>query len=318
MVTLENEYLKIEILPEIGGRIFSALDKTTNYDFFYKQHVIKPALIGVLGSWISGGVEFNWPFHHRASGFMPCDFTVESLPDGTAVCHLSEHDPIDRMKGMVSILLRPGEKRLETRMSLYNRTPDRRSFLWWENAAVPVNPQYQIFFPQDVTYVNFHYLKSRISYPIAGNGIFNGIPMEEPRDLSPDECQTFSVGEIPAYVTVVITDGGKVVAQYTEKAFDKYKMPEPITDMPAAKSMNSAQELYLAGVHVDQYRDPAVKPDSYWKEALNRDICHIPSLIAVASYEYGRKDFKPARAYIDRALRHLCIFNTHPESGEAY
>ena len=67
VVTLENKYLKIEILPEIGGRIYSALDKTTGYDFFYKQHVIKPALIGVLGSWISGGVEFNWPFHHRAS-----------------------------------------------------------------------------------------------------------------------------------------------------------------------------------------------------------------------------------------------------------
>ena len=71
VVVLENEYLKIEILPEIGGRIYSALDKTTGYDFFYKQHVIKPALIGVLGSWISGGVEFNWPFHHRASGLCP-------------------------------------------------------------------------------------------------------------------------------------------------------------------------------------------------------------------------------------------------------
>ena len=53
VVVLENEYLKIEILPEIGGRIYSALDKTTGYDFFYKQHVIKPALIGALGSWIS-------------------------------------------------------------------------------------------------------------------------------------------------------------------------------------------------------------------------------------------------------------------------
>ena len=181
-VVLENEYLKIEILPEIGGRIYSALDKTTGYDFFYKQHVIKPALIGVLGSWISGGVEFNWPFHHRASGFMPCDFVTETLPDGTAVCHLSEHDPIDRMKGMVSIVLRPGEKRFETRMRLYNRTDTAHSFLWWENAAVPVHEKYQIFFPQDVSYVNFHYLKSRITYPLAGDGInkanLHGIKVE--------------------------------------------------------------------------------------------------------------------------------------------
>ena len=184
LVTLENEYVKIEILPEIGGRIYSALDKTTGYDYFYKQHVIKPALIGVLGSWISGGIEFNWPFHHRASGFMPCDFKAEELPDGSAVCHLSEHDPIDRMKGMVSVILRPGETSFETRMRLYNRTAVEKSFLWWENAAVPVNEQYQIFFPQDVSYVNFHYLKSRTTYPVAGNGVFNGIPMDASRDIS--------------------------------------------------------------------------------------------------------------------------------------
>ena len=179
LVTLENKYVKIEILPEIGGRVYSAYDKTTGYDFFYKQHVIKPALIGVLGSWISGGVEFNWPFHHRASGFMPCDFKLEQLPDGSAVCWLSEHDPIDRMKGMVGIVLRPDCSYFETRMRLYNRTPDERSFLWWENAAVPVNESYQIFFPEDVKYVNFHYLKSRITYPVAANGVFNGIPMQE-------------------------------------------------------------------------------------------------------------------------------------------
>ena len=141
LVVLENSYVKIEILPEIGGRIYSALDKTTGYDYFYKQHVIKPALIGVLGSWISGGVEFNWPFHHRASGFMPCDYTVKQLPDGSAVCCLSEHDPIDRMKSLVEIILRPDATFLETRVRLYNRTACKKSFLWWENAAVPVNEQ---------------------------------------------------------------------------------------------------------------------------------------------------------------------------------
>ncbi|MFQ6071072.1 MAG: DUF5107 domain-containing protein, partial [Candidatus Aminicenantales bacterium] len=52
-VFLENEYVKLCVLPEVGGRIFQALDKTNNYDFFYCQHVIKPALIGMLGAWIS-------------------------------------------------------------------------------------------------------------------------------------------------------------------------------------------------------------------------------------------------------------------------
>lgn len=481
VVCLENEYLKIEILPEIGGRIYSALDKTTGYDFFYKQHVIKPALIGVLGSWISGGVEFNWPFHHRASGFMPCDFKVEKLEDGSAVCWVSEHDPVDRMKGMVGIVLKPGESRFETRMRLYNRTAMPHSFLWWENAAVPVNEDYQIFFPQDVTYVNFHYLKSRTTFPIAGNGVFNGIPMDTDRDISwhkntkeatsyfasaseydffggydhgkkcgvvhigdhhispgkkmftwaygqlakswenaltdtdgqyaelmagsysdnqpnfawlepyetkqfsqywypifemgtptfanlncafkivrgeecclklqstkaytgatikvfdavkgldagkvyleqtcdllPEKSTSWKMEELPEYVTVKVLANGKTIAEYTEKQFDKFVMPDVITDMPSAAGMNSADELYLAGVHVDQYRDPAVLPDAYWKEALKRNINHIPSLIAMAKYEYGRYDFEAALGFIERAAKQISLYNEHPQSGEVY
>jgi hypothetical protein len=67
MVWLENEYIRIGILPEIGGRIFEAVDKTDNYNFIYRQHVIKPVLISIIGAWISGGVEWNIPHHHRAS-----------------------------------------------------------------------------------------------------------------------------------------------------------------------------------------------------------------------------------------------------------
>ena len=474
LVTLENEYVKIEILPEIGGRIYSAYDKTTGYDYFYKQHVIKPALIGVLGSWISGGVEFNWPFHHRASGFMPCDFTIEELPDGSAACHLSEHDPIDRMKGMVSIVLRPGETSLETRMRLYNRTSADKSFLWWENAAVPVNESYQIFFPQDVSYVDFHYLKSRTSYPIAGNGVFNGIPMDTDRDISwhkntkqatsyfacasdydffggydhgkecgvvhigdhhispgkkmftwaycqlskswenaltdtdgeyaelmagsysdnqpnfswlapyetkefsqhwypiskigsptfanlncafrldkennsfklqstkvynnatvkvfdnenvyfdgiydliPNKALEFEIKDLPQYVAVEIIADGKTIAEYTEKKFNKFTMPDVITDMPSAAGMNDADELYLAGVHVDQYRDPHTNPDSFWKEALKRKTNHIPSLIAMAKYELSLYSLETAEDYIKKAIDAITVYNERVQGGDVY
>ena len=64
-VWLENEYIKIMVLPELGGRIQRAYDKTNGYDFVYYNKVIKPALVGLTGSWISGGIEFNWPQHHR-------------------------------------------------------------------------------------------------------------------------------------------------------------------------------------------------------------------------------------------------------------
>lgn len=47
---IENDYIRVTVLPEYGGRVFSAEDKTTGRDFLYRQHVIKPALIGLLGS----------------------------------------------------------------------------------------------------------------------------------------------------------------------------------------------------------------------------------------------------------------------------
>ena len=183
VITLENEYLRIELMPEIGGRIYSAFDKRTGYDFFYKQHVIKPALIGMLGSWISGGCEFNWPCHHRPSTFMPVDVHVEKETGGAVTVWMSENEPLDRMKGMVGIRLAPGEARFDTRMRLFNRTPQRHSFLWWENAAVPVNERYRLVFPPDVRYVQFHYRKNVTSYPV-GSGVYNGIRLGDGTDLS--------------------------------------------------------------------------------------------------------------------------------------
>ena len=182
VIHLENKYLSIGILPELGGRIFWAKDKTTGYDFFYRQSVIKPALIGALGSWISGGLEFNFPFHHRPSTFMPVDYTIDHHTDGGVTVWLSEHDPIDRLKGMVGIRLRPDEAMFETRVQLSNRTPVSRSFLWWENAAVPVNENYQIFFPPDVSQVNFHYHRSVTTWPLA-SGVYNGNNLGENSDI---------------------------------------------------------------------------------------------------------------------------------------
>jgi len=70
-IHLENQYLRLVVLPELGGRIFIGFDKTAGYHFFYRNNVIKPALVGLAGPWISGGVEFNWPQHHRPGTYLP-------------------------------------------------------------------------------------------------------------------------------------------------------------------------------------------------------------------------------------------------------
>ena len=183
VVRLENDYIRVAVIPALGGRIFEAYDKTTGYDFLYRQHVIKPGLIGAYGAWVSGGMEFNWPFHHRPSTVMPVDFDIEKCDDGSVIVWLSEHAPNDRTKGMVGIVLRPDASYFETRVVLSNRTPNKHNFLWWENAAVAVHEGYRLVFPPDVTYVHHHNDAGHTTFPIA-SGQYGADNIKEPKDIS--------------------------------------------------------------------------------------------------------------------------------------
>jgi tetratricopeptide (TPR) repeat protein len=173
-IHIENEYLRLMIMPEIGGRIHIGYDKTTNYDFFYRQNVIKPALVGLAGPWVSGGVEFNWPQHHRPATFMPVTTSIEREQDGSVTIWCSDHDPMLRMKGMHGVCLRPGRAALELKVRLYNRTPFTQTFLWWANAATRVHEQYQSFFPQDVRSVADHAKRAVTSFPLS-EGRYYGV-----------------------------------------------------------------------------------------------------------------------------------------------
>jgi len=166
-VYLENKYIKICILPEIGGRLFSALDKTNNYDFIYRQHVIKPALIGMLGAWISGGVEWNIPHHHRATTFMEVDHSIIRDPDGSATVWVGEIELRHRMKWLVGLTLHPDKSFIEVTMKVVNRTPLAHSMLAWANVAVHANPDYQIFFPSDVEFATFHGKNQFSRWPVS-------------------------------------------------------------------------------------------------------------------------------------------------------
>ncbi len=167
---LENDLVRLVMLPEIGGRIFIGQDKTNaDYDFFYRQDVIKPALVGLAGPWISGGVEFNWPQHHRPGTWMPTDVHIEQEPNGARTIWMSEHDPLNRLKGMHGVRLQPDSSLVELCVRLYNRTPFVHTFLWWANVAAEVHDQYQSFFPADVHYVADHAVRATSAFPVAHN-----------------------------------------------------------------------------------------------------------------------------------------------------
>ncbi len=166
-VFIENEYIKIMILPELGGRVQMAYDKIKQRHFIYYNHVIKPALVGLAGPWISGGIEFNWPQHHRPSTYMPVDTTIEENADGSVTVWVNEMERMFHQKGMAGFTLRPGHAFLEIKGVLYNRTEVPQTFLWWANPAVAVNDYYQSVFPPDINAVFDHGKRAVSSFPIA-------------------------------------------------------------------------------------------------------------------------------------------------------
>jgi tetratricopeptide (TPR) repeat protein len=177
-VWIENEFIRVMVLPELGGRIHALQDKTNGYDVIYRQTVIKPALVGLAGPWISGGIEFNWPQHHRPATFLPVGVEIQEHADGSKTVWCSDHDPMARMKGMHGVCLHPGSACLELKVRACNRTPFVQTFLWWANVATRVHETYQSFFPPDVYYVADHARRSMSQYPLC-EGFYYGVNYAE-------------------------------------------------------------------------------------------------------------------------------------------
>lgn len=182
-VFLENNFLKIMILPEIGGRVQRAYDKLKGYDFVYYNRVIKPALVGLAGPWISGGIEFNWPQHHRPSTFDEVNCTYRENADGSGTVVCSEIENMFHTKAETEFTLYPDKAYLELKNHLFNRTNTRQTFLWWANPAVAVNENYRSIFPPDVTAVMDHGKRAVSTFPVA-TGTYYKVDYSKGVDIS--------------------------------------------------------------------------------------------------------------------------------------
>jgi tetratricopeptide (TPR) repeat protein len=172
-VYLENEYIRLCLLPDIGGRLFYATDKTNDYEMFYRQHVIKPANIGMLGAWISGGIEWCVFHHHRASSYLPVDYRLVENDDGSKTIWFGEIEPRQRMKWSIGLTLHPGRNYVEADVRMFNRTEHTHSILYWANVATHVNEEYQVVFPPSVAEGVYHAKNSFIHWPVSDE-IYNG------------------------------------------------------------------------------------------------------------------------------------------------
>lgn len=480
LVWLENDFLKIAIMPELGGRVYRALDKTNGYDFVYYNRVIKPALVGLAGPWICGGIEFNWPQHHRPSTFLPVEYTIEEHADGSKTVWVSEIDRMYGTKGMAGFTLYPDKAYLEVRGRLYNRTPLPQTFLWWANPAVSVNENYKAVFPPDVHAVFDHGRRAVSKFPIAtgeyykvdysagvdisyyknipvptsymvyhsdydfvggfdfgknagimhvadrhvapgkklwtwGTGHFGQVWIDNLTDedgpyvelmtgvftdnqpdfawLQPYEAKSFTqyfmpykeLGQVKnasvdALVALELCDGkaeigvyttgrfpglrvrlagggrvfldervdmapatayrtraavdpdlpehayrvevtaadGRVLVAYQPECPQPLKTPEPAKAAPPPEAVATNEELFLIGLHLEQYRHATYDPDPYYLEGLRRDPGDTRLNNAYGRLLLRRGLFKESVPYFRRAIQRLQERNPNPYDGEPF
>jgi tetratricopeptide (TPR) repeat protein len=477
-VYLENRYLKIMILPELGGRLQMALDKTNGYHFIYYNRVIKPALVGLAGPWISGGIEFNWPQHHRPSTFDPLDWRIQEHEDGSKTVWCAEIEAMFHTKGMHGFRLYPSRAYLEVQVQLYNRTSEPQTFLWWANPAVAVHDDYQSVFPPDVHAVMDHGKRAVSSFPIAtgtyykvdyapgtdisryknipvptsymayhsdfdfmgdydhraragmlhianhhivpgkkqwtwGNGDFGrawdrqltdedgpyvelmcgaytdnqpdfswiqpgeekaftqvflpykeigpacnanqhaalslvvnghqaqfGVYLTSPRQvtvrldsptqtlyekhasLSPKsvllEQVELPAGFKPQDLTLFVLEGDSILLSYSPLPDEQPEIPPPASPAQPPEEIESLEELYLNGLHLEQYRHATYAPEPYYLEGLRRDPGDSRCNNALGLLSYRRGMFSQAEAYLRKAIQRLTLRNPNPNDGEPY
>lgn len=168
-IVLENEYIELGVTPDIGGKLYYATDKTNNYHFIYKNDVVRPSNIGMVGAWVSGGIEWCVLHHHRASTFQPFNYTTTENPDGSKTIWVAEHEPRHGMRWTVGVTIFPGKSYFKAETRIHNSTQFTHTFLNWANVAVHVNENYQTIFPPSAQVVKFHSVTDLTQWPNAQN-----------------------------------------------------------------------------------------------------------------------------------------------------
>ena len=166
MVKLENDYIEVYILPEMGGKVWGAIDKTTGKDFIYMNDVVKFRDVAMRGPWTSGGIEWNsGVIGHHPGGASPVNYKIFRDGDGTAHCVVGGMDLTSHLQWRVDISLPVNTSYFETKVNWYNATPFFQSYYHWNNAAVKSAEDLHFYFPGN--------------YRLGHDGLANSWPVDE-------------------------------------------------------------------------------------------------------------------------------------------
>jgi tetratricopeptide (TPR) repeat protein len=166
-VVLENEYIELGITPDIGGKLYYATDKSNDYHFIYKNEVVRPSNIAMTGAWVSGGIEWCVLHHHRASTFLPLDYTTVDNADGSKTVWVAEYEPRHGMRWTIGVTMFPGKSYFKAEGRIHNSSPLTHTFLFWANVAAHTNENYQAIFPPSAQVVTFHSKTDFSEWPVS-------------------------------------------------------------------------------------------------------------------------------------------------------
>jgi len=148
MVVLENNFIKVFVCPEIGGKVWGAIEKSTGKEFLYFNHVVKFRNIGMRGPWTSGGMEFNFgDIGHIPSCATPVNYSISRNPDGSVSCTVGATDFPSGTKWNVKISLSGDEAYFKTRASWFNVTSLPVTYYHWMNASAKAGNNLEFIYP---------------------------------------------------------------------------------------------------------------------------------------------------------------------------
>lgn len=148
VVTLENEYIQLTLFPEIGGKIWGAVDKTTGKEFIYNNHVVKFRDIAMRGPWTSGGIEFNFGIiGHAPTSSTPVDYVTRQKPDGSVSCYVSSYELVTRTLWTVEVNLPKNKAYFTTTTTWHNSSFIDQPYYQWMNAGYPAAGNAEFCYP---------------------------------------------------------------------------------------------------------------------------------------------------------------------------
>lgn len=147
-VELENDYIKVNLFPEIGGKIWGAVDKTSGKEFIYNNHVVKFRDIAMRGPWTSGGIEFNFGIiGHVPTSSTPVDYLTKEKADGSVSCYISSYELITRTWWTVEVNLPKDKAYFTTKTTWHNGSSIDQPYYQWMNAGYKAAGNIQFCYP---------------------------------------------------------------------------------------------------------------------------------------------------------------------------